>query len=289
LTENVRLFYEKEGDGKRTLLILNGFFLFNDFRYLAEGRRVIAMDLRNRGRSDYVDDISKMNRGIQQDADDIELVRRYFDIDEMDLLAHSYAGIIPILYAVKYPSRVGRIVQISSIQPDPSIQYPAHLTNADSVLREFFANIGELQKERQSLTAEEFCARFWKFLRPLYVFNPDDADKLHHWKGCHLPTELNLMRYWMEVLMPSIQRLHFTAKELATVKAPVLNVHGNKDRSSPYGGARDWALTLPNARLLTIENVAHAPWIEAPEKVLEPIKSFLDGAWPDTAEVVESL
>jgi 3-oxoadipate enol-lactonase len=289
LDDGVRVFYKKAGDGERTLLILNGFFLFEDFRYLAVNRQVIAIDLRNRGQSEYVADFSKMKRGVQQDADDIELVRRHFDIDQIDLLAHSYAGIIPILYAVKYPSPVRRIVQIGSMQPDQSTQYPAHLTNSDSVFQEFFANIGELQKKRQSLAPEEFCAKFWTFLRPLYVFNPDDAEKLRHWYSCHLPTELNLMRYWMEVLMPSIQSLHFTAEELAGVKAPVLNVHGTKDRSAPYGGARDWARILPNARLLTLDNVAHVPWIEAPEKVLGPIQTFLDGTWPETAREVDAL
>jgi pimeloyl-ACP methyl ester carboxylesterase len=97
------------------------------------------------------------------------------------------------------------------------------------------------------------------------------------------------MPYWMQVLLPSIQRLHFTSGDLARVSAAVLVVHGTKDRSAPYGGGREWAEKLPNARLLSIENVAHAPWIEAPEKVLEPIKTFLDGAWPESAAKIESV
>jgi len=42
-------------------------------------------------------------------------------------------------------------------------------------------------------------------------------------------------------------------------------------------------------RIVTIENAAHLPWIEAPEKVFGPIKTFLDGAWPEAAHKVESL
>jgi pimeloyl-ACP methyl ester carboxylesterase len=68
---------------------------------------------------------------------------------------------------------------------------------------------------------------------------------------------------------------------------PILVIHGAKDRNAPYGGDRDWAGMLPNARLLTIENAAHAPWIEAPERVFEGIDSFLGGAWPDGAMVVD--
>jgi pimeloyl-ACP methyl ester carboxylesterase len=102
-------------------------------------------------------------------------------------------------------------------------------------------------------------------------------------------TELNLMSYWVQHLLPSIQSVSLTRDDLAHVSTPVLIVHGTKDRSSPYGGAREWAMMFPNARLLAVEDVAHAAWIEAPEKVLGPIQTFLDGVWPTAAQSVESL
>jgi len=205
MDDGVRLFYEKVGDGEKMLLILNGFFLFKDFKCLADRRTLLAVDLRNRGRSDYIPDLSKMPRGVWQDADDIDAVRRHFEVSQVDLLAHSYAGVIPILYAMKYPAHVGRVVQISSTQPNQSTQYSAHLTNVDGVFQEFLANLGELQKERTKLPPKEFCRKFFALLRPLYVFNPSDADKLRHWEGCHLPTELNFMTYWMQVVMPPFE------------------------------------------------------------------------------------
>jgi proline iminopeptidase len=286
--DGVRLYYEKLGTAEKTLLILNAFYLLNDFKYLADSRTVIALDLRNRGRSNYIADNAKM-KGIHQDVDDIEAVRRYFRIDRLDLMAHSYAGIIPVLYALKYPSHVSRVVQLSSMQPNQSTKYPAHLTNADEVLQQFSLKLGELQKEWQTLAPHEACRKFWAILMPLYVFNAGDADKIRHWESCHLPTELNFMGYWMQVLMPSIQRLKFTSADLANVQVPVLGVHGTKDRSAAYGGGREWALLLPNARLLTIENAAHAPWIEAPRTVPGAIQTFLEGEWPEGAEKIESL
>jgi pimeloyl-ACP methyl ester carboxylesterase len=42
-------------------------------------------------------------------------------------------------------------------------------------------------------------------------------------------------------------------------------------------------MMLPDARLLTVENAAHAPWIEAPDVVQPAIQEFLDGRWPDRA------
>ena len=69
----------------------------------------------------------------------------------------------------------------------------------------------------------------------------------------------------------------------------MLIVHGDKDRSAPYGGGREWAMTFPNARLVTVEGAGHAPWIESPERVLPAITGFLDGSWPAEAEHVTSV
>lgn len=83
--------------------------------------------------------------------------------------------------------------------------------------------------------------------------------------------------------------LRLAAEQIAKVTTRVLTVHGTKDRSAPYGGGREWALLLPNARLVTPENAGHAPWIEAPEKVFGAIKTSLGGAWPETAQKVGPL
>lgn len=285
--DGVRLFFERAGEDGRPLVVLNGFYLLGDFRWLAESRTVIGLDLRNRGRSDWVRDPSKLGRGVRQDVDDIEAMRRQLGIEQLDLLAHSYAGLVAVLYAVRHPTRVGRIILIGPMQPDSDVQYPAELTNQDEALQEFVAAAGQLQERREAYAPEAFCRETWALLRRLYVFDPEDAGKLGHWEECRLPTELHFMPYWTETLLPSIQTLEFPPAEIAAVTMPVLVVHGTKDRSAPYGGGRDWAGLLPNARLLTVENVAHAPWIEAPGEVLGPIRTFLEGAWPEGAEEVE--
>jgi predicted O-methyltransferase YrrM len=87
-------------------------------------------------------------------------------------------------------------------------------------------------------------------------------------------------------MLPSVMKIKLTPDDFAKVQLPVLVIHGTRDRQAPYGGGRDWALRLPDARLLTVANAAHLPWIEAPDKVFGSIKTFLDGIWPDEAHCV---
>ena len=286
--DGVRLFVERMGSGPDTVIIPNRVYLQDAFRRLAERRTLLFCDPRNRGRSDAISDPSRMEKGIHHDVDDFEAIRRHYGFARINLLGHSYMGLVVALYAMRYPDHAARVVQIGPVGPDLLRQYPPPLSNADRTLTEVLARLSELQKNRQSFDPAAFCRKFWATLRPLYVVDPADADRLG-WEPCDLPNETAFMKPWNEHVLPSIQRLQLTADDFARVRAAVLVIHGRKDRSSAYGGGRDWASRLPDARLVTVDNAAHVPWIEAPELVFDAIETFLDGGWPEAAEKVTAV
>jgi pimeloyl-ACP methyl ester carboxylesterase len=268
--DGVRLWFQTVGSGPQVVVVPNGFHLLEDFRCLAPGRTLVFYDVRNRGRSDTVTDPAKLARGIHNDVDDLDAVRRHFDLDRLNLIGHSYMGLMVILYATKYPAHADRIVQIGAMPPDSRKQYPPV---EDDVLRDTFAKLAELQKDRASYDPIEFCRKLWSVLRFIYVTDPKDADKIR-WDRCDLPNERNFMRYWMGTILPSIQSVSLAANDLARVTAPVLTIHGTNDRSAPCEAGREWAVLLPNARLLTVDKGGHAPWIEQPGTTLNAVNDF---------------
>jgi proline iminopeptidase len=277
--DGVRLFSQQLGSGPR-LVIPNGSYFLGDIRGLADDRTLIAYDPRNRGRSDQ-----SATGDILRDVEDLEIVRRHFEIERIDLIGHSYIGLMVALYGMKYPAHANRIVQIGPMQPVADKQYPRHLTCDDGTRAVVFGTLAQLQKERQSEDEVEMCRKAWAVLGALYVTDPADAWKID-WGRCELPNERNFMKRWSEKILPSIQRLKI-ADEVSKATMPVLTIHGTRDRSAPYGGGREWALMLPDARLVTVEGAAHAPWIEAPERVFGAMRSFFNGGWPDGCEKVE--
>ena len=282
--DGVRLFFRKFGTAPSTVLIPNGVYIVDDFAPLATTRTLVFFDVRNRGRSDAVTDPAKIERGVLQDVDDIDAIRRHLGVDRVQLIGHSYVGIMVALYAMKYPAHTDRVVQIGSAQPHAGRQYPPDLMCVDETFRAVMANIAALEKERASTDPVAFCEKFWTVLDPLYVTDPADVGKLAAWHRCDLPNERGLMKYLTGTIMPSIQRLNLTADEFAKAQAPILTIHGTRDRSAPLGGGRDWAAELPNARLLAVKDAGHAPWIESPALVFEAIETFLNGRWPAGAE-----
>jgi len=278
----VRLFFQCMGRGEHVVVVPNGAYLSEDLSVLAGTRLLVYFDLRNRGRSD-----APGGGGILQDVEDTRAVAKHFSTSQVDLIGHSFAGLLVALYARSHPDAVRRIVQIGPLGANPDREYPPPLSNRDDTFARVMRELGALLPRRASFEPVAFCERVWETLRLLYVTDAADASRIT-WNRCGLETERNGMRYFNDVTLPSIRALALDSASFDAVKAPALIVHGAKDRSAPYGGGRDWAARLPDARLVTVDTGGHAPWIEAPDTVFPAIESFLNGRWPESAEQVAS-
>ncbi|HLJ49409.1 MAG TPA: alpha/beta hydrolase [Bryobacteraceae bacterium] len=275
--DGVRLFYQQAGNGPGAVIIPNAIYMLDDFLRLAASYTVIFFDTRNRGRSETLTDPALVVNGIHNDVDDLETIRAHFGFDKVAVLGHSYLAAMVVLYAMKYPAQVSRAVQISPPPPFFSRQYET--APPDPVVA---GRLAALQSERASTDPIEFCRKFWSIARLMFVANPENAAKLTNWGYCDVDNERNLMAYLVGSIFPSFHVLNLTAEDFGRVQMPVLTIHGTVDCSAPYAGGKEWASLLPNARLMTVDETGHVPWVEASE-VFPAIETFLNGAWPDSA------
>jgi len=282
--DGARLFYNVKGIGSQVVIVPNAIYMEQDVAWLSDTHKVVFYDLRNRGRSATLTDRSQLERGIHHDVDDLETIRRQLRFERVHVLGHSYLGLVVALYAMRFPQHVDRVVQIGPAQADMSKQYPPTLAHDDGVLGEVFTALGQLQAQRQGSDPVSFCKAAWSLLRRMYVTDAVNADKLAHWGFCELENERNMLTHFNVNILPSLKALKISDADYAKVTSPVLTIHGTKDRNAPYGGGRDWATSLPNARLLTVRDAAHAPWVEEPALLVESIHAFLAGNWPTATE-----
>lgn len=291
LPDGLRLYYRKIGTGRRVVIIPLRLFMFDDFKQLGDQFTVISFDTRNRGYSSVVQDNSKLT--INDDIEDIERVRQHFRVRKFSLVGYSYMGMGVVLYAMKYPQYVERLVQIGPVPLKFGTEYPQSLTANDARPVIDAAEIAKLEEMRKSGFAEgspkEYCELQWQVTRFRLVGNPANVGKLG--RGvCDMPNEwpMNLARHFQHHFV-SVQRLNIPKTEVAKVSIPVLTIHGTKDRNAPYGAGREWALMLPRARLLTVEGAAHQVFAEFPEVVFPAVRTFLKGRWPANTEKVRTL
>jgi pimeloyl-ACP methyl ester carboxylesterase len=276
-SDGVRLYYEKSGSGPKTLILPGRLFLYPDFRMLDQSFTVIAYDMRNRGRSSFVQDGNLLT--LEHDVQDLESVRRHFGVERFNTIGYSYLGKMVVFYALRHPERVERIVQIGPVPMALATEYPVELRNDDreQVLDpQARANLRRLREENFNLEQpEKYCEEEWLVSRVLLVGDPKNVDKLGE-SQCAMPNEwpTNLVRHLFHHF-GSMSQFDLTPSDVAGLQVPVLTVHGTKDRNAPYGAGKEWAEALPNARLLTAESAAHAAWVDRPE-VRIAIREFLE-------------
>jgi proline iminopeptidase len=288
--DGVQLFYRKTGIGPQTVIVPYGFTLFHDFQVLAKGRTIIFYDMRDRGKSGEVTDAAKIT--IQKDVDDLEAVRKHFGADKVSLIGESYLGMMVVLYATQHSEHVARIVQIGPVSRRFGSKYPAQFSAADADRVPDPAEIKKLEELEKSGYAtahpNEFCKQDWKVERTGLVGDPANGGRAGE-GYCEFPNEwpTHLERHF-DASISSIRRLEIGDADLAKVTMPVLTIHGTRDRNAPYGGGREWAVNLADARLVTVVGAAHFPWLDNPKLVFSSIDKFLRGMWPAAAEKISS-
>ena len=288
--DGVRLYYERLGDGPRTLIVPGRLFLARNLAPLARKHTVILYDMRNRGRSSRVEDGTLLT--IQKDVEDLEAVRRHFGVERFVPVGYSYLGLMVVLYAMEHPRRVERLVQLGPVPRKFGTPYPASLTHVDKVPVVDSAAAARIDSLRQSDWGREhqreLCEESARVFSPRLVGHRERVADLMDQCGMENEWPANLARHF-EHHFGAVRRLDVPREAVARVRVPVLTIHGTWDRNAPYAAGREWAMTLPDARLLTVEGAAHQVALDAPAIVLPAIDGFVEGRWPAGAERVTRL
>ncbi|HWR16686.1 MAG TPA: alpha/beta hydrolase [Terriglobales bacterium] len=281
--DGARLYFQKLGSGKPEVIVPLHQFLYDDFKSLGEKRTIVFYDVRDRGRSSHVKDLSTIT--LQQDVKDLETVRQHFQSDKVSLIGYSYVGMMVMVYTLEHPERVNRVVQLGPVAMKWDTEFPPEDDNRkdnDVVDGKAWNQLQELKKtgwDKQH--PKDFCEKEFAVLRVRLV--GDQA------KASQLKSQCDFENEWPTSLEPhfgslfgSIRKLSISRDAVAKLQQPVLTVHGRKDRNAPYGAGKEWATVLPNARLVTLPNAAHQSWIDEP-RVVEMADRFLSGDWPAEA------
>ena len=288
--DGLKLHYRKVGRAPLTIIMPLGFIVFDDFKTLADIATLITYDMRNRGRSDRVEKSETLT--IHQDVKDLEAVRRHFNVDKFVPAGYSYLGLMVAMYALDHPQRVSRIIQLGPVAIRFDTEFPKGLTHGRDDMGVSEEEMKAYREARAAGAAEKtpraFCEQQEKIMSRLLVGNPAHASRIA--SQCHLENEwpVNFARH-IEHHFGSVKALKMEKSAFTAIKVPVLTIHGTKDRNAPYGAGREWAMTLPDARLVTVHGAAHSAWSDDPVTVFTAIREFLRGNWPRTAEKITSL
>lgn len=276
LEEGLRLHYCVVGTGPDTVVIPAAAGLAADLEPLAQGRRLIFYDQRGRGQSDVDPDESHI--WSDYEVRDLESIRQHFGLEQMSIIGWSYMGGMSALYAADHPVCVDRLVLMCAIPPrsdapynDPEI---AAKKGAERVDPDGARRLREMEEMGLDVNdPEAYCRELLKVNWPRQMGRPEALARMCS-DPCASPNEWprNKAEHTRRHV-PVESREWDWRQRVTSVQALTLVIHGGEDLI-PLEASREWANTLPRARLLVIPGSGHFPHLEAPEVYFSAVDRF---------------
>lgn len=282
--EQAQLYYRVIGNGQDTLVVLHGGpgagmnSILPSVKPLGKDYILIFYDQRGGGRSELPTDTTKLKP--HYFVEDLEAVRRYFGLQKMNLLAHSFGSVLAAEYARTYPDRIKRWIFHGATAPslkqelslrkkkgsaDPAPPDTALANRASALLQELLN--GTLDDPRET------CRQYEQISRKLALLRGQDAS--YRGTTCDAPSEA--VRYYYRYtarLAPRYYHGWDFSNSLKEVSAPLLVIYGERD-SLMLPAQRSWVSSVPNGRLVIVPGAGKAAFSANPEFVFRTIDSFM--------------
>lgn len=244
--------------GVRGILILHGFLGMSDnwktmgTQLATDGFQVHLLDLRNHGRSFHSEEFS-----YEIMAQDILDYCQANNLEKVDILGHSMGGKTAMLFAIKYPEMVEKLV-VADIGPK---FYPQH---HQTILEGL--NAVDFSKKLSRSDVETILSKYiTDFGTRQFLL------KSLYWKE---PEQL-AFRFNLSVFNKKIEEIGKPLPENAVFSKPTLFIRGGNSNYILDEDFENINNHFPNSKIETIPNVGHWLHAENPKLFYEITSSFL--------------
>lgn len=277
VVNGAKLWYESEGKGEPFLLIAGGpgssHYFEPFFSVLAASNRLIYFDAFGRGKSERAKSAKEYT--FERDVEDIEGLRKALGLGKINLLGHSYGGMVAQGYALKYPNSVKRLVLADTLFS--AEMWQANNDSCNYELRnqypEIWAKIEKLRSEGFHSSSKEHQEAYQLPAELLYFYSPLNVSKIQ--SGFNPEVYYTIAGDDADFLIGGdIAKLDFRAK-LKNLKMPTLILAGRYDRVSLPRFSLQFKQYAPQAQFVMFEKSGHNPFVEENEKTMGILKEFL--------------
>ncbi|GCB52786.1 alpha/beta fold hydrolase [Streptomyces sp. NL15-2K] len=275
-SDGTELTYHLRGEGSPLVVLPGGPMrasaYLGDLGGLSAYRRLVLLDLRGTGDSAVPADPATAR--CDRLVDDVEVLRAHMGWEHMDVLGHSAGGSLAMLYAARYPERVGRLLLVTATPW--ALGMPA--TDGDR-LAAARLRTGEPWFEGVFPAFEAWLAGTGEYdpvFAPFFYGRWDKAAEEHEARADEEFNDEAADVYGSEGAYDPPA----TRAGLARLTAPVLVLAGELDGGPRPELARRAAEAFPHAECAVQPGAGHYPWLDDPEWFVGRLTAFLDGPQP---------
>jgi proline iminopeptidase len=254
-------------------------FGMRTFDSLSTANTLVYFDGYGRGKSDVA--LKATEYSLAGDIEDLEGLRKAMGFDQINILGHSYGGLVAQGYAIKYPGNVKHLIVANSFHS--FVMWQENDDNSNHEIKTNYPEVWDaLMKIREqgavssdSLHQEIYGKVPYGFM---YAYNPENFVKRGSVK---YPNAFNTDLYYQMVgkdgdfiVGNDIGNFDFR-KDLKNLKMPILIIAGRYDRVSVPWMAVKYKEYCPQAKFVMFEKSGHNPQVEERAKEFTLIREFL--------------
>ncbi|MGV3631878.1 MAG: alpha/beta fold hydrolase [Bacteroidota bacterium] len=259
----MQLHFREMGEGQ-PFVILHGLFGYSDnwqthAKKIADYYRVILVDQRNHGHSQWSEDFS-----YELMAGDLKELCDQLKLEKMILMGHSMGGKTAMAFAQKHPGLIEKLIIVDM----GTKSYPMHHEQIIAGLKsiDLSKNPGRSDAEAQlSKYVDSFGVR--QFLLKNLYWNEETAKGSNGVKKLAWRMNIPVLERKMDEILKAID-------PKVEVFVPTLFIRGEE---SNYIMDEDWAdieAIFPDATLASVPNAGHWVHAEAPKEFLDLVLGF---------------
>ena len=267
-------YFQSFGNGE-PLIVLHGgpgldhTYFLPQMQQLSRNYHLIFYDQRACGRSSL--SVQPETMSMDGFVEDLEALRVEMGLDQINLMGHSWGGLLAMHYAIKYPQHLKSMILMSSVgastagREQEAAVLQSRRTRTDSVEQGYILE-SDAYKSGQ-------VGAYQDIFRILFRSQFYDRKKTRELTLTFQETFRETSRM-MHLLGPDLREYDLGPK-LEQVQVPTLLLYGDYDPWSTLA-APDLADHLPNARLEVISNCGHFPYIEKPQEFFKVVRNFIE-------------
>lgn len=256
--EDLGIYYEFHGEGK-PLIILNGIMMSalswkDHIPMFKEGYQIITYDMRDQGQSDRLDE----GYTIDTHVEDLKKLLDHLNIDKVTLLGVSYGSQVALLFVLKYPERVDKMI----------------LPNSTDYIDNYLQAIGEVWK----IAAKTFDGeKFFDLALPFIYSRPFYESNLSWLMERRKMFKKTLTKPWFEGLyrLACSNANYDVRDQIENIGKEVLFISGEEDIITPHKHMMEMHDKIENSTLIKLDKTGHALFFEKIKDFMEIINDFL--------------
>ena len=250
---------------------------------LARNNRLVFIDERGSGKSEKLEDVSRYT--VEAMVEDVEAVRIALGLGKINLLGHSFGGVLAQAYAFKYQANLSHLILCSTFHSTRALNEVFRQMKA-KMPPELRARIDKMEAgglfghgrdfEKSRYTNDYMIAAWGEGYFPyLYQNRPDpNYDPVANGN-----TSWDLYReMWGShgefVVDGNLASVEY-AERLRTIAVPTLVTVGDHDESDP-SIARDIAARIPGSKLVVLPRSGHMTFVDQPGMFVRTVSQFLN-------------